>query len=170
MDLLAIPQDASTLLPDPAGLGSPRQQGPTASQPDDDSQTQAQQEHQQLQQQELQQLQQQQASQLSPLPPQQQILASDSSVGDQRGHVSPTQTGEADTWHLQQEGSQGMGLAGAGDSTPDQLATLAMQQGQADVQRQLSRTDGSNPDIQQAVQEGNSNPDSIQQQVQQRCV
>lgn len=170
MDLLVIPQDASSLLSDSAGLEAPQQQGTTASQPDDDSHIQAQHEHQQLQQQELQQLQQQQASQ--PPPPQQQLQTSpsDSSVGDVRGHQSPTPTGEADTWHLQQEGTQGTGLAGAGDSMPDQLATLATQQGQADVQRQLSKTDGSNPDIQQAVQEGNSNPDSIQQQVLQKCI
>lgn len=156
---LAITQDSlpeSSFPSQPLRLDSQQHQAGTDSQRLEPPQAQAQQEHAQLQQQELVQLHQQQ----HPQQQQQQSPALNvykSGDGLQDGTASQVE----ETWHLQ----QGVGGGVADESTPDQLASLAVQQAQADAQQQQSKIDTANPDVQQAVQAGTSNPDSIHLQV-----
>lgn len=160
---LAITQDSQPASSPPnhsPGPDSQQHQAGADSQqldhPQAQAQVQAQQEHAQLQQQELGQLHQQKSSQQQ----QQQtpaLIVENSAGGRQDGAAFQME----ETWHLQ----QGVGGEGGDESTPDQLATLAVQQAQADAQQQQSKTDSANPDVQQAVQAGTSNPDSIHEQV-----
>ena len=96
-------------------------------------------------------------------------------TGPSQSEEQPSEGDLQASWHLQKGDASDdsplsdEGLEGAQHSTPDELETLAVQQAQGDLQQQQASSDKANPDMQRVVSEGNSNPDSIQQQVRRRA-